>query len=58
MDADLISAVWRKASRSADNGGDCVEVTVTWRKAIRSANNGGNCVEVAMLESRDTIQAG
>jgi hypothetical protein len=25
---DMIDASWRKSSRSADNGGNCVEVTV------------------------------
>lgn len=38
--------IWRKASYSGANGGDCVEVGV-WRKASYSGNNGGNCVEVA-----------
>jgi hypothetical protein len=47
---DLSSAVWRKSSRSNDNGGDCVEIglpPLTWRKSSRSGDNGGNCVEVA-----------
>lgn len=43
---DLSRAVWRKASRSNSNGGNCVEV-VTWRKASMSNSNGGACVEVA-----------
>ncbi|MEV7012390.1 DUF397 domain-containing protein [Streptosporangium sp. NPDC051022] len=28
MEADLSGAVWLKASRSSDNGGECVEVAV------------------------------
>jgi hypothetical protein len=42
---------WRKSSRSADNGGDCVEVSATWRKSSRSGSNGGDCVEVAVLDA-------
>ena len=45
---DLTGALWRKSSRSANNGGACVEVAA-WRKSSRSANNGGNCVEIAPL---------
>ncbi len=37
---------WRKASRSAENGGNCVELA-RWRKSSRSGQNGGNCVELA-----------
>lgn len=37
---------WRKSSRSAGNGGNCVEIGVSWRKSSRSTGNGGNCVEV------------
>ncbi len=44
---DLTSAVWRKSSYSASNGGACIEVAVTWRKSSYSASNGGDCVEVA-----------
>jgi hypothetical protein len=40
---------WRKASYSANNGGDCVEVGV-WRKASYSSNNGGDCVEVGVWQ--------
>ncbi len=36
---------WRKSKRSAENGGECVEVS-EWRKSTRSAQNGGDCVEV------------
>lgn len=43
---DLTGAVWRKASRSAENGGNCVEVAAVWRKARRSNENGGECVEL------------
>jgi hypothetical protein len=39
--------IWRKASYSGNNGGDCVEVGV-WRKASHSGANGGNCVEVGV----------
>jgi hypothetical protein len=50
---ELTGAVWRKARRSADNGGECVELTAltgaAWRKARRSADNGGACVELAAL---------
>ncbi len=41
---------WRKSSRSADNGGHCVELAV-WRKSTRSTDNGGACVELAVLPS-------
>jgi len=43
---DLSRAVWRKASMSNSNGGNCV---ATWRKASKSNSNsnGGACVEVA-----------
>jgi hypothetical protein len=37
---------WRKSSRSAGNGSDCVEIGVSWRKSSRSGGNGGECVEV------------
>jgi hypothetical protein len=46
--------VWRKASRSTANGGDCVEVA--WRKAARSTANGGECVEVAGLPGRVLVR--
>jgi hypothetical protein len=46
--------VWRKARRSNDQGGECVEVArlpgmvaVNWRKARQSGDHGGHCVEVA-----------
>jgi len=49
---DLSNATWRKAIRSGENGGNCVELadmtsSVTWRKARRSLSNGGECVELA-----------
>ncbi|HEY1916846.1 MAG TPA: DUF397 domain-containing protein [Streptosporangiaceae bacterium] len=43
---DLSRIEWRKATRTTNNGGNCVEVGV-WRKATRTTNNGGACVEVA-----------
>ncbi|MBO2463451.1 DUF397 domain-containing protein [Actinomadura violacea] len=53
---DLSAVKWRKASRSAHGGGDCVEVggvpqvpDGAWRKASRSAHEGGDCVEVAEM---------
>jgi hypothetical protein len=46
---DLSSAVWRKSSRSGENGGNCVEVAAVWRKSSRSGENGGMCVQVARL---------
>ncbi|MCO5992903.1 DUF397 domain-containing protein [Actinoallomurus rhizosphaericola] len=39
---------WRTSTRSGDNGGHCVQVSL-WRKASRSGDNGGDCVEVALL---------
>ncbi|MFC5748806.1 DUF397 domain-containing protein [Actinomadura rugatobispora] len=45
---DLTNLTWRKASRSGENGGDCVELAaLSWRKSSRSGENGGNCVELA-----------
>lgn len=41
---------WRKAQRSTDNGGNCVEIAI-WRKSRRSTDNGGDCVEVAVVVS-------
>jgi Domain of unknown function (DUF397) len=46
MESAADGMIWRKASHSGANGGDCVEVGV-WRKASHSGNNGGACVEVA-----------
>jgi hypothetical protein len=49
MEAMTVDLVWRKSSRSGQDGsnGNCVEVA--WRKSSRSGQNGsnGNCVEVA-----------
>lgn len=47
---DVTGAEWRKASRSGENGGDCVEIAPLWRKARRSAEQ-GECVEVAVWET-------
>jgi hypothetical protein len=63
---ELTDLSWRKARRSTDNGGDCVEVAAltaaAWRKAQRSTDNGGSCVEVAALTGgtavRDSKNAG
>ncbi|WP_405494043.1 DUF397 domain-containing protein [Streptomyces sp. NBC_00096] len=48
---NLTGAVWRKASYSSTNGGDCVECAplgaAAWRKASYSGTTGGECVEVA-----------
>jgi hypothetical protein len=50
---DSSAVVWRKASRSTANGGNCVEVA--WRKASRSTAN-GDCVEVAGLPGRVLVR--
>lgn len=55
---DLSGARWRKSSRSAHQGGECVEVadllpliaahdSEGWRKSSHSGPHGGECVEVA-----------
>lgn len=37
---ELTGAVWRKARRSADNGGDCVEMAaLTGGAAVRDSKN-------------------
>jgi hypothetical protein len=43
---DRSAVEWRKSSRSAHQGGECVEVA-QWRKSSRSGHQGGDCVEVA-----------
>ncbi|MCY0922797.1 DUF397 domain-containing protein [Streptomyces sp. H27-G5] len=48
---NLTGAVWRKASYSSTNGGECIECAplgaAAWRKSSYSGNTGGDCVEVA-----------
>jgi uncharacterized protein DUF397 len=50
----------RKARRSGDNGGNCVEVAAltgaTWHKARRSGDNGGSCVELAPLDGGTAVR--
>ncbi|MCW2914685.1 MAG: hypothetical protein JWN52_2753 [Actinomycetia bacterium] len=60
---DLSNAVWRKARRSSENGGECVEVAAVflsgdaiWRKSSHSGENGGNCVEVAASPSHIAVR--
>ncbi|MCW2917479.1 MAG: toxin, partial [Actinomycetia bacterium] len=53
--SDLSQLAWRKSTRSAEQGGTCVEVA-TWHKSSRSADQGGACVEVAaLLDERLTL---
>lgn len=55
---DLSRAVWRKSTRTTQNGGNCVEVAYLWRRSTRSGQNGGSCVEVgfpATAARADTI---
>jgi hypothetical protein len=48
IELDLPAMWWRKSSRSAQGGQDCVEVAAArWRKSSRSAQGGSDCVEVA-----------
>lgn len=57
-DVDLSRAVWRKSTRSGQNGGNCVEVAYLWHKSTRSSQNGGKCVEVgfpASAAEADTV---
>lgn len=43
---DLSSAIWRKSTRSGDNGGDCVEVAVNLPGivAVRDSKDPGGSV--------------
>ncbi|MES9542020.1 MULTISPECIES: DUF397 domain-containing protein [unclassified Actinomadura] len=45
--SDETSVQWRKSSRSAHEGGECVEVASLWRKSSHSGHEGGDCIEVA-----------
>ncbi|GII76962.1 hypothetical protein Sru01_19440 [Sphaerisporangium rufum] len=50
---DLSTAVWRKSSRSSDNGGQCVEVATNMSKAVAvrdSRNPAGPAVVVGAVE--------
>ncbi|MET9469424.1 DUF397 domain-containing protein [Streptomyces sp. NPDC006544] len=57
---NLTGAVWRKASYSSTNGGECVECaplgTAAWRKASYSGGTGGDCVEVAAQPCRIAVR--
>ncbi|QKG23441.1 DUF397 domain-containing protein [Actinomadura verrucosospora] len=45
---DLTELTWRKAKRSGENGGNCIELAaLIWRKSTHSGSNGGDCVELA-----------
>lgn len=46
---DVSGTMWRKSSRSADQGGTCVEVAPAWRTSSRSGEQGGDCVQVAVI---------
>ncbi|MEU8306137.1 DUF397 domain-containing protein [Actinomadura sp. NPDC048955] len=55
---DLTNLTWRKASRSGENGGNCVELAgLAWRKSSLSGENGGDCVELANLAWRKARQS-
>lgn len=53
---DLPRAVWRKASRSGGNGGDCVEVTQLG--AVRDSKNPGRALMVSLPALLVTVKAG
>ncbi|GAA1532053.1 hypothetical protein GCM10009678_12980 [Actinomadura kijaniata] len=55
---DLKKAVWRKASRSTNNGGNCVEVASTSDVvAIRDSKNpDGGMVVVGREEARALVE--
>ncbi|MEU6034035.1 DUF397 domain-containing protein [Actinomadura sp. NPDC047616] len=56
---DLTNVTWRKASRSGENGGNCVELAgLSWRKSSYSGENGGDCVELAGLAWRKSSRSG
>ena len=52
---DISNVMWRKASYSGANGGECVEVGV-WRKATHSGGNGGNCVQVTTADTQIAVR--
>jgi hypothetical protein len=52
---DLGNVIWRKASYSGDNGGNCIEVGV-WRKATHSGGSSGDCIEVAAADTEIAVR--
>ncbi|MFI0479528.1 DUF397 domain-containing protein [Actinomadura sp. 9N215] len=52
---DMTDAVWRKSSRSSEQGDACVEVA-SWRKASRSTVQNDNCIEVAGISSAVAVR--
>ncbi|GHE33649.1 hypothetical protein GCM10017673_40540 [Streptosporangium violaceochromogenes] len=51
METDLSGAVWRKASLSSDNGGNCVEVAVV--EAPGSGHKAGLGLLYALRDSKN-----
>ncbi|MEU5992088.1 DUF397 domain-containing protein [Spirillospora sp. NPDC047418] len=56
----LENLTWRKASRSLNNGGECVELASVsdthWRKSTHSGSNGGNCVDLAAVSGAVAVR--
>lgn len=44
---DFSSALWRKSSRSSQEGDQCVELALAWQRSSHSGQEGGTCVELA-----------